>query len=117
MLKPQTQLSVVPIDLRAQKVLRNLARPGVGDAASCITGHWAIERVVEPEGDEGIIIMPASGEDLDGPTLAIWEHEGSYRVDELRWDTYRIFAHCTTIADALVEVRRRMQGETHPYWN
>ena len=114
--KPQAQLSDLPVDLWAQKVLRDLARLDVGEA-SRITGQWAIERIVEPDGDVGIVIMPASGDDLDGPTLAIWEHEGSYRVDQLRWDTYRTVAHCTTLSDGLAEVRRRSYGETHPYQN
>jgi hypothetical protein len=114
--KPQAQLSDVPLDLWAQKVLRDLACLDVGEAIR-ITGQWLVERVMEPDGDEGIVIMPASGEDLDGPTLVIWEHEGSYRVDELRWDTYRTIAHCTALADGLAEVRRRILGETHPYRN
>jgi hypothetical protein len=114
--KPQAQLSDVPADLWAQKVLRDLACLDVG-GASFITGQWLVERIVEPEGDEGIVIMPASGDDPDGPTLVIWEHEGSYRVDELQWDTYRTVAHCTTLADGLAEVRRRIHGETHSYRN
>lgn len=114
--KPPIQLPVVPIDRLEQKVLRSLACIGVVDVADCMTDLWVFERVVEPDGDEGIIVMPASGDDMDGPTLAIWEHEGSYRVDELRWDNYRTVAHCTTFADVLTEVRRRML-EAHPYLN
>ena len=109
--KPQAQLSTVPVDLSAQKVLWDLARLDVGDAG-CITGHWVIERVVEPEGEEGIVIMPASGDDLDGPTLVIWTLERPCRVDELLWDTYRTVARCKTLADGLAEVMRRI-GETH----
>jgi len=105
----------VPTDIWAQTVLGDLARL-VGNA-NCFTGHWAIERIVEPEGDEGIVIMPESADGLDGPILVIWQHEGSHRVDELRWDTYRTVAHCATLADGLTEVVRRIRGETRPYRN
>jgi len=114
--KRHAQPSTVPIDLWAQRVLRDLAHLDVGDA-NCFTGHWVIEQVVEPDGNEGIVIMPASADDLDGPTLAIWAYGGSYRVDELRWDTCRTVAHCTTLADGLTEVWRRIHGETRPYRN
>jgi len=113
--KTQARPSTVP-NLWAHKVLRDLACRDAGEA-HCITGHWVIERVVEPEGDEGIVVMPASGDDLDGPTLAIWGHNGSFRVDELRADTYRTVAHCTTMADGLAEVMHRIYRETYPYQN
>jgi hypothetical protein len=86
-------------------------------AAASIGGHWATEIIVEPNGDSGLVVMPASCEDMDGPTLILWEHEGSYRIDELRWDAYLTVAHCASITQGLVEMRRRMQEGTPPYRN
>ncbi len=86
-------------------------------AAASIVAPWATEIIIEPNGDSGLVVMPASGEESDGPTLILWEHQGSYRVDELRENTYRTVAYCASIAEGLVEVRRRMRGETGPYRN
>jgi len=62
---------------------------------------------VEPDGERGYIIMPASGDDADGPTFAIWEIGSSFRIDETRWDIYRTVAQCLTSADVLTEIERR----------
>ena len=84
-------------------------------AAASIVAPWATEIIVEPNGESGLVVMPASGKESDGPTLILWEHGGSYRVDELRGDIYRTVAHCASITEGLVEVRRRMRGETPPH--
>ncbi len=66
------------------------------------------ETIITPELDRGYIILPASGDDADGPTFAIWPTGSSFQVDELRWDVYRTIACCLTFADVLVEIGRRL---------
>jgi hypothetical protein len=110
-------LFVVPNLLLGREELASLTPSDFSRPAAPFGGNWAIEFIVEPNGDSGLVVMPASCEDKDGPTLILWEHEGSYRVDELRWDTYRTIAHCASITEGLVEVRRRVQDETPSYWN
>jgi hypothetical protein len=116
--KGQARLSAVPIHPSARKELTSLTYTGLAEAlAASVTGNWEIEIIEEPGGDKGLVVMPASGDDRDGPTLILWEHDGAYRVDALRWDTYLTVAHCTTTAEGLAEVRRRMRDETLPYRN
>jgi hypothetical protein len=116
--KSQARPLVVPQERWRQRASPGLTFPHFRDvAATYMTTRWVIESVIEPDGDEGIIVMQASANDADGPTLAIWEHEGSFRVDELRWDTYVTIARCQTIAEAFCEVARRMNGEHPAYRN
>ena len=47
-------------------------------------GRWVIEPIVAPDGEQGFIIMPASGNDADGPTFVVWEVGSSFQIDETR---------------------------------
>lgn len=94
---------IVPIDPQSELV----GPLGIADAISSPVARWVIEPIVEPDGERGYIIMPASGDDADGPTFAIWEVGSSFRIDETRWDTYRTVAQCLTSADVLTEIERR----------
>lgn len=93
----------MPIDPQSEQI----GSSGFADAISSLAGRWVIEPIVEPDGERGYIIMPASGDDADGPTFAIWEVESSFRIDETRWDTYRTVAQCLTSADVLAAIERR----------
>jgi len=97
------QPAITPIDPQSARI----GPPGLADAISCLAGRWVIEPIVEPDGERGYIIMPASGDDADGPTFAIWEIGPSFRIDETRWDIYRTVAQCLTSADVMTEIERR----------
>jgi hypothetical protein len=96
---------IVPIESGSERA--GPPQSGFADAVSSSVGRWVIEPIVEPDGERGYIIMPASGNDADGPTFAIWEVGSSFRIDETRWDSYRTVAQCLTLADVLTEIERR----------
>ena len=98
---------IIAIDPEPDRVVTDPMRSGFADAISVPASRWVIEPILDPDGERGYIIMPASGDDADGPTLAIWEIGSSFRIDEVRWDTYRTVAQCLTSADVLTEIERR----------
>jgi len=100
-------LALQPVTMRIDPQSERTGLPGFADAISSLAGRWVIEPIVEPDGERGYIVMPASGDDADGPTFAIWEVGSSFRLDETRWDTYRTVAQCLTSADVLTEIERR----------
>lgn len=81
-------------------------------ALAANAAYWVVERLVEPYGETGFVIMPESGDDSDGPTLVIWEEKWTYRVDEVQRDSYRTVAERLTIAECLTEIRRRTHTAT-----
>lgn len=112
----RVQLSTVEIDPSARKELASLTFSELAEAlAASIAGDWEIEVIKEPNGDEGLVLMPASADDSDGPTLILWQHEGAYRVDELRWDRYEIVVRCLTSAEGLTEMRHRVGNQAPSY--
>jgi len=108
---------MIAIDAEPERVVTGPVRSGFADAISVPAGRWVIEPILDPDGERGYIIMPASGDDADGPTLAIWESGSSFRIDEARWDTYRTVAQCLTSADVLTEIERRTGVENWAHIN
>ena len=101
-----TQPAVVPIDPGSKKFGLQ-PQSSFADTVSPPVGRWVIEPIVAPDREPGFIIMPASGNDADGPTFVVWEIGSSFKIDETRWDSYETVAQCLTSADALTEIERR----------
>jgi hypothetical protein len=73
-----------------------------------VSAGWTIESIRESGGDKGIVIMPESGDDADGPTLVVWLLETSFRLDEVRWDAYETVLVTDSVAKVLGEIRGRV---------
>lgn len=78
------------------------------EPAGTVSAGWTIESIREPGGDRGIVIMPESGDDADGPTLVVWVHETSVRLDEVRWDACETVLITECVATVLEEIRQRI---------
>jgi hypothetical protein len=82
------------------------------EPAGTVSAGWTIESIREPGGDRGIVIMPASADDTDGPTLAVWLLETSFRLDEVRWDACETVLITECVATVLEEIRQRISEAT-----
>ncbi len=78
------------------------------EPAGTVSAGWTIESIREPGGDRGIVIMPESGDDADGPTLVVWVLETSVRLDEVRWDACQTVLITECVATVLEEIRQRI---------
>jgi hypothetical protein len=78
------------------------------EPARTVSAGWIIESIREPGGDRGIVIMPESGDDTDGPTLVVWLLETSFRLDEVRWDACETILITECVATVLEEIRQRI---------
>ena len=83
-------------------------RPDLRALAAAIASRrrqWVIEDVVDPNGVHGYVVMPASADDADGPTLSLWRTRSLFRLDEFRWDEHKTLCYCATFDDAVSKIR------------
>jgi hypothetical protein len=105
---------LVPTPVASEAQLPSAWRPVSGNVVEAIAEagrEWSVQTLVDPDGETGLVIMPRSGDDADGPTLVLWETGSALRLDQMQWDSYQTLG-VYSVAAALEEIRRRTKIRT-----
>lgn len=75
---------------------------------------WSAELHGICASEASVIVMPAGGEDLLGPSFIVSRECAAYRVSQIHWDVMTTIGYFPQFAEAVVAIRRCLLTSLSP---